>query len=427
MDNFYPFIENNSKDDENHHEELPEPMYPARIAVYDDPTVPPRVVVVEPKDIRSYLQEIQDTVYELMMQQGGSFGYSTVRELVENYIHAYFIEPTISILDKGQTLIFSDQGPGIPNKEAAIKPSFTSATREMKKYIRGVGSGFPTVEQNIHARGGTITIEDNIGHGTVVTISLAHASNGQDAQQSLPGQDAQLQAGTHASTAAQTSQAPTVGGYWAQQSTSQYASANQYSQGYGYPSSASGAAAPAPTPVPASAQGYAQPYQPGYAPAYQPAYQQGYQAPNQQQYPYYQGAYPAMNPNANPNAGFAVQSPNAYLGMAGQPAFQQNASPAYGSQGYQGYPTLMGGTLNGAGASGVGGTGGLNKDLLAILQLFRDSQQIGTTDVNRRLNISLSTGTRRLQDLCKLGYIFKPNNNKKYQLTNKGIQFLNTI
>ena len=42
----------------------------------------------------------------------------------------------------------------------------------MKKYIRGVGSGLPLVKEVLSFSHGTIKIEDNIGQGSVVTISL---------------------------------------------------------------------------------------------------------------------------------------------------------------------------------------------------------------------------------------------------------------
>ena len=191
MDDFYPFVENGPQRGASTQDtpaggegssgqrtpgttadDLGTPVYPARIAVYDDMEMSPRVVIVEPKDIRDYLAEITSTTYELVTQQGGTFAFSMIRELVENYIHAAFIEPTISILDRGQTIVFSDQGPGIPNKRDAMRPSFTSATRAMKKYIRGVGSGLPIVEEYIKRNNGTLTIEDNLGHGTIVTVSL---------------------------------------------------------------------------------------------------------------------------------------------------------------------------------------------------------------------------------------------------------------
>ena len=41
----------------------------------------------------------------------------------------------------------------------------------MKSYIRGVGSGLPIVKEYLDFTHGTITIEDNLGSGSVVTIS----------------------------------------------------------------------------------------------------------------------------------------------------------------------------------------------------------------------------------------------------------------
>ena len=41
----------------------------------------------------------------------------------------------------------------------------------MKTYIRGVGSGLPIVRDFLSFSGGALIIEDNLGHGSVVTIS----------------------------------------------------------------------------------------------------------------------------------------------------------------------------------------------------------------------------------------------------------------
>jgi len=117
--------------------------YSARIAVYDDAAAAPRVVVVEPSDPRTYLEEITATVNRLAHEQGGNIPFTVVREIVENFIHAYFIAPTITILDGGNTIRFSDQGPGIKEKGLALEYGTSSATEEMKHYIRGVGSGLP--------------------------------------------------------------------------------------------------------------------------------------------------------------------------------------------------------------------------------------------------------------------------------------------
>ena len=144
---------------------------PARIAIYDDAAAAPRVVMVEPKDVRSFLEEITATVNRLSHEQGGTIPFMVIREIVENFIHAYFKAPTITILDGGNTIRFSDQGPGIKQKDLALEYGTSSATEEMKHYIRGVGSGLPYAQQYMVDKGGSLDIEDNLGGGTVVTIS----------------------------------------------------------------------------------------------------------------------------------------------------------------------------------------------------------------------------------------------------------------
>lgn len=183
---FYPFVDNDPDKDEtagttpsnDPRRSLAEGMvnYAARIAVYDDAAAAPRVVIVDPKDVRSYLEEITSQVTKLSHDQGGTIPFMVIREVVENFIHAYFIEPTITILNGGNTIRFSDQGPGIKEKDRALEYGTSSATEEMKQYIRGVGSGLPYAQQYMVDKGGSLTIEDNISQGTVVTISTAPAS-----------------------------------------------------------------------------------------------------------------------------------------------------------------------------------------------------------------------------------------------------------
>lgn len=166
---FYPFVEEgNGESGEGH---LNVVTHPARVAVYDDAAAAPRVVVIESKDVRSYLEEITATVSRLAREQGGSVPFMVIREIVENFIHAYFQAPTITILDRGNTIRFSDRGPGIREKALALEFGTSSATEEMKRYIRGVGSGLPYVQQYMADKGGSLDIEDNISGGTVVTIS----------------------------------------------------------------------------------------------------------------------------------------------------------------------------------------------------------------------------------------------------------------
>ena len=178
---FYPFVEEtptdvSSPNNKDNIEELTV-RYETRIAVYDDVAAAPRVVVIEPTEIRSYLEEIVQAVNRLSHEQGGQIPFMVMREIVENFIHAHFASPTITILDHGNTIRFSDRGPGIKEKELALQYGTSSATESMKHYIRGVGSGLPYAQQYMIDKGGSLTIEDNISGGTVVTISTRSASD----------------------------------------------------------------------------------------------------------------------------------------------------------------------------------------------------------------------------------------------------------
>ncbi|MDY0340265.1 MAG: ATP-binding protein [Coriobacteriia bacterium] len=96
-----------------------------------------------------------------------------IREIVENFIHAGFDEVVVSILDGGNTLRFADQGPGIQEKDRAFLPGFTTATDTMKRVIKGVGSGLPVARECLTFSEGTIEVDDNLGTGTVVTLSVS--------------------------------------------------------------------------------------------------------------------------------------------------------------------------------------------------------------------------------------------------------------
>ena len=189
-EDFYPFVDSGDPAPDNQHltgtagaGAAPMPgageaqgggraSFATRISVYDDLLSTPRVIVVERDDVRTYLEEITNTVYRTMKEQGGRLSLMVIRELVENFIHARFVEPVISILDGGNTIRFADQGPGIADKERAFEFGVTSADRDQKRYIRGTGSGLPIVQEYLQNAGGAISIEDNLGQGTVVTVSI---------------------------------------------------------------------------------------------------------------------------------------------------------------------------------------------------------------------------------------------------------------
>lgn len=144
----------------------------ARIAQYDDLMSAPRVTEIQPATTAEFIENLASKIYEQAKMAGGTIPYTVIREVSENFIHARFTEIIVSILDDGNTIRFADQGPGINHKEKAQLPGFTSAIEPMKHYIRGVGSGLPIVKEYLDFSHGTISIEDNLGTGAVVTISL---------------------------------------------------------------------------------------------------------------------------------------------------------------------------------------------------------------------------------------------------------------
>ena len=150
----------------------------ARIAVYDDLMSAPRIIDIEPAPVLEFIENIASSAYEFAQKQGGSLPYSVLREIAENFIHASFVECTVSILNKGNTICFSDQGPGIERKRLVQQPGITSASAEMKQFIRGVGSGFPIVREYLGYRNGFLSIDDNAQRGTVITLSVEPEASG---------------------------------------------------------------------------------------------------------------------------------------------------------------------------------------------------------------------------------------------------------
>ena len=152
----------------------------ARIAIYDDLLSAPHMIEIPPAETGAYIENIASTIYEQARRAGGVIPYTVIREVSENFIHARFKEIVVSILDRGNTIRFADQGPGILHKDKAQEPGFSSAIEPMKDYIRGVGSGLPIVKEYLESSHGTISIEDNMGTGSVVTISLNQQHGDED-------------------------------------------------------------------------------------------------------------------------------------------------------------------------------------------------------------------------------------------------------
>lgn len=144
----------------------------ARLAIYDSMLVSPYIIELSAADFDEFIALLATRAYQASQEKGGSVPFTVIKEIVENLIHACFSEVIITILNNGNTIRISDQGPGIKDKAKVFEPGFTTATRDMKQFIKGVGSGLPVVRESLSFLGGSISVEDNIDRGTVVTLTL---------------------------------------------------------------------------------------------------------------------------------------------------------------------------------------------------------------------------------------------------------------
>lgn len=349
---------------------------PARIAVFDDTSAAPRVVVVQPNDVRTYLEEITTTVTRLAKEQGGSISFTVIREVVENFVHAYFIEPTISILNGGNTIRFSDQGPGIQEKDRALEYGTTSATEEMKQYIRGVGSGLPYAQQYMEDHGGTLTIEDNLNAGTIVTISMPSPQG----QATATGMQPQM---------SQT--APQQGG------TASYPDQQAWA-------AAAGTEPPLNQQMPLQAM---PPQQMGYG--QQPIQQMPQQAPNPYGYGMQQMGYAQMPYQQMPQQGYYQQGYPPQQAGYPQQVYQAGMQPTPQAQPWQPYGQQQAPME-------------LSERDSQVLVYLAQHESVGPTDLFNAYGGSLATWTRQLKSLEERGLLMK--NGQKRHLTEAGRSFL---
>jgi hypothetical protein len=142
-----------------------------RIAVYPVGGEP-EIIEVSAANPRSATQKFTRFVSQRVRELGGNVPEESVREVVENLVHAGYMGVVISILDGGNVVRVSDKGPGVENKSRAMEFGFSGATPEAMGEIRGVGAGLGIARAAAEKGGGKVTIEDNIGGGTVVTVSV---------------------------------------------------------------------------------------------------------------------------------------------------------------------------------------------------------------------------------------------------------------
>lgn len=136
--------------------------------------------------------ELARAIVAAVSERGGLLPAEAIREVVDNLIHAGFAEVVVSVADGGHTLQVADQGPGIPHKEKALRPGFSTADRDAKRYIRGVGAGLGIARRALEELGGRLDIEDNLEHGAVVTLTVPAPPAAADEASRQPGESPQL-------------------------------------------------------------------------------------------------------------------------------------------------------------------------------------------------------------------------------------------
>lgn len=148
-----------------------------RVAVYPA-NGEPEITEISAANPHSATLKFSRLVMEKVGEIGGRVPETAVREVVENLIHAAYQSVVISVLDGGHTVRISDKGPGVEDKARAMGFGFSGATLEALREIRGVGAGLGIAQVAAAEVGGSVSVEDNIGGGTVTTISVSMGEAG---------------------------------------------------------------------------------------------------------------------------------------------------------------------------------------------------------------------------------------------------------
>src|SRR4028118_673401 len=169
----------------------------ARIAVYP-PGADPEITEIAAADPRSATAKFTKSVVGEGRDLGGEVPEEAVREVVENLIHAEYRGVIVSVLDGGNVVRVSDRGPGIQNKERAVEFGFSGASSAALEEIRGVGAGLGMARSSAEKAGGSLSVEDNIGGGTVATISVGEEAPSPPAEPQGPRAAGRGRSGTRA-------------------------------------------------------------------------------------------------------------------------------------------------------------------------------------------------------------------------------------
>lgn len=144
----------------------------ARIALYESLSACPETEDVRGQGGAELIGLLAARAYEASRERGGRIPLAAIREVVENLVHARFSGAVVSVFPGGNLVKVSDRGPGITDKARALEPGYTSAGADIKGLIRGVGSGLSVALGAMTDVGGSLSLDDNLGGGTVVTLAV---------------------------------------------------------------------------------------------------------------------------------------------------------------------------------------------------------------------------------------------------------------
>ena len=140
----------------------------------------PKIISVDDMVPQRFVEKLIAATCKVLAEKDSPIPHLVVVELITNLVHAEFRHPVVTISADGNQMTVGDHGPGVPAKDDALRFGYYGKPpAKYQSLVRGAGTGLPIARQMLLSIDGRITIADNLGGGTVVTVWLPgiHASN----------------------------------------------------------------------------------------------------------------------------------------------------------------------------------------------------------------------------------------------------------
>lgn len=125
------------------------------------------------EDFSSFRERVTEIVLAALGIKDDRAPATTLRELLDNLVHAVPCTASVVVDPSLERLYISDTGPGINRLDLALEPGYSTATELHRSVIRGVGLGFYLAMREVRDLGGDLQVFSQPGEGTYITISLA--------------------------------------------------------------------------------------------------------------------------------------------------------------------------------------------------------------------------------------------------------------